>query len=142
MLSIPCTRKSTLADSACRTGISTSSALHAGICIDYVMIISLRNSTCWALAFACSIVISSFNLFSSLMGYDSILIYLAWDIKYKIINKIIIIRKAVFCEAFCVNKVHRKPENSGAKSFKCMISVHCAACNCEGTEQLHKILEL
>ena len=54
MLSSLMWEKSTLADSACRTGISTSSALHAGICIDYVMIISLRNSTCWALALACS----------------------------------------------------------------------------------------
>ena len=44
--------KSTLADSACWTDISASSALHAGICIDYVMLISLRNSACRTLALA------------------------------------------------------------------------------------------
>ena len=29
-----------------------------------------------------------------------------------------------FREVFFVNKVHRKPENCGAKSCECMISVH------------------
>ena len=29
-----------------------------------------------------------------------------------------------FLEVFFVNKVHRKPENCGAKSCECMISVH------------------
>ena len=38
-------------------------------------------------------------------------------------------------EVFFVNKVHRKPENIGAKSCECMISVHCEACCCEQSEQ-------
>ena len=62
MLSSLMWEKSTLADSACRTGISTSSAVHARICIDYVMIISSEITY--------AIVISSFNLFSSLMITD------------------------------------------------------------------------
>ena len=41
----------------------------------------------------------------------------------------------MFREVFFVNKVHRKPENIGAKSCECMISVHCEACCCEQSEQ-------
>ena len=40
-----------------------------------------------------------------------------------------------FREAFFVNKVHRKPENCGAKSCECMISVHREARYCERSEQ-------
>ena len=40
-----------------------------------------------------------------------------------------------FREVFFVNKVHRKPENLGAKSCECMISVHREACYCERSEQ-------
>ena len=34
-----------------------------------------------------------------------------------------------------MNKVHRKPENCGAKSCECMISVHREARYCERSEQ-------
>ena len=40
-----------------------------------------------------------------------------------------------FREVFFVNKVHRKPENCGAKSCECMISVHREARYCERSEQ-------
>ena len=40
-----------------------------------------------------------------------------------------------FREAFFVNKVHRKPENYGAKSCECMISVHREARYCERSDQ-------
>ena len=41
----------------------------------------------------------------------------------------------IFREVFFVNKVHRKPENCGAKSCECMISVHREARYCERSEQ-------
>ena len=40
-----------------------------------------------------------------------------------------------FREVFFVNKVHRKPENCGAKSCECMISVHREACYWSRSEQ-------
>ena len=40
-----------------------------------------------------------------------------------------------FREVFFVNKVHRKPENCGAKSCECMISAHREARYCERSEQ-------
>ena len=40
-----------------------------------------------------------------------------------------------FREVFFVNKVHKKPENCGAKSCECMISVHREARYCERSEQ-------
>ena len=40
-----------------------------------------------------------------------------------------------FREVFFVNVVHRKPENCGAKSCECMISVHRGVRCCERSEQ-------
>ena len=47
--------------------------------------------------------------------------------------------QGMFREVFFVSKAHRKPENCGAKSCKCMISVHRGACCCERSEQQPEI---
>ena len=41
----------------------------------------------------------------------------------------------MFREVFFVSKAHRKPENCGAKSCECMISVHRVACCWSRSEQ-------
>ena len=47
---------------------------------------------------------------------------MSWDLKGKEISGYCSL--VIFREVFFVNKVHRKPENCGAKSCECMISVH------------------
>ena len=45
-----------------------------------------------------------------------------------------------FREVFFVNVVHRKPENCGAKSCECMISVHREVCCYSRSEQDRRVV--